>query len=139
MLSAPGCTSSTARRCRRRSRQPVARPRSVRFALTSQEYDEVSSAADEAGLARGAYAAMATLAVARGAIRPAGNPVQATLGELIRAAQQVRRIGVNLNQAVARLHVTGQRSADLVPLAAESIRRAERLDAVAEEMRRLLR
>jgi hypothetical protein len=111
----------------------------VRFSLTRQEFDEVASAAAEAGLARGAYSAMATLAVARGAIRPAGNPVQSTLAELIRAAQQVRRIGVNLNQAVTRLHVTGQRSADLAPLAAESIRRAERLDAVAEEMRRLLR
>ena len=32
------------------------------------------------------------------------------LGELIRAAGLVRRIGVNLNQAVARLNATGQRS-----------------------------
>lgn len=139
MLSAPGCPGPAGRRYRRRSRQAATRPHSVRFSLTSEEFDEISSAAAEAGLARGAYSAMATLAVARGAIRPAGNPVQSSLGELIRAAQQVRRIGVNLNQALARLHATGQRSADLFPLAAECLRRAERLDAVAEEMRRMLR
>jgi len=32
------------------------------------------------------------------------------LGELIRASGLVRRIGVNLNQAVAKLNATGQRS-----------------------------
>ena len=44
----------------------------------------------------------------------------------------------NLNQAVAKLNATGQRSADLLPYAAESIRRARRLDAVAEELRKRL-
>jgi hypothetical protein len=61
------------------------------------------------------------------------------LRELYRAAGLVRRIGVNLNQAVAKLNATGQRSDDLLPYAAESIRRAERLDAVAEEIRKALR
>jgi hypothetical protein len=37
----------------------------VRFALTDEEYAEVSTAAGQAGLARGAYAAEATLAIAR--------------------------------------------------------------------------
>jgi hypothetical protein len=46
---------------------------------------------------------------------------------------------VNLNQAVAKLNATGQRSGDLAPYAAESFRRAERLDAVAEEIRKGLR
>ena len=57
----------------------------------------------------------------------------------MRASGLVRRIGVNLNQAVARLNATGQRSGDLLPYAAESLRRAERLDAVAEEVRKALR
>ena len=69
----------------------------------------------------------------------AGDPFRSALGELIRAAGLVRRIGVNLNQAVAKLNATGQRSGDLVPYAAESIRRAERLDAVAEQVRKRLR
>jgi transcriptional regulator with XRE-family HTH domain len=42
---------------------------------------------------------------------------------LDRAALLVRRIGVNLNQAVAKLNATGQRSGDLLPYAEESIRR----------------
>jgi hypothetical protein len=48
----------------------------VRFALTDEKYAELSAAARQAGLARGAYAAEATLAIARGspdlalAIRP---------------------------------------------------------------------
>jgi hypothetical protein len=61
------------------------------------------------------------------------------LRELMRASGLVRRIGVNLNQAVAKLNATGQRSGDLVPYAAESLRRGERLDAVAEEIRKALR
>ncbi|MGD0378168.1 MAG: hypothetical protein ABSB01_26805, partial [Streptosporangiaceae bacterium] len=59
--------------------------------------------------------------------------------ELIRAAGLVRRIGVNLNQAVAKLNATGQRSGDLLPYAAESLRRAEHLDTAAEDVRKALR
>ena len=67
------------------------------------------------------------------------TPLHELLRELIRASGLVRRIGVNLNQAVAKLNATGQRSGDLVPYAAESFRRAERIDAVAEEIRKALR
>ena len=51
----------------------------------------------------------------------------------------LRRIGVNLNQAVAKLNVTGQRSGDLLPYAAESLRRVHQLDQAADELRRQLR
>lgn len=61
------------------------------------------------------------------------------LRELVRACGLIRRIGVNLNQAVARLNATGQHSADLHAYAAESIRRARRLDAAAEAVRKTLR
>ena len=61
------------------------------------------------------------------------------LGELVRAAGLVRRIGVNLNQAVAKLNATGQRSGDLLPYARESLRRAEMLTAAAEDVRKALR
>ena len=37
---------------RRRPRQPVKRPRTIRFALTDEEFSEVGAAADQAGLAR---------------------------------------------------------------------------------------
>jgi hypothetical protein len=126
-------------RLRRRSRQSTGRVHSVRFGLTDQEYEELKAAAAQAGLAKGAYAAMATLAAARGLMNPADSPFRQALTELIRAAGLVRRIGVNLNQAVTKLNATGQRSADLLPYAVESMRRAERLDAAAENVRRRLR
>lgn len=130
---------TAAARLRRRSRQSTKRAHSVRFGLTEQEYAELDTAAAQAGMAKGAYAAMATLAAARGLMNPADSPFRQALTELIRAAGLVRRIGVNLNQAVTKLNTTGQRSADLLPYAAESMRRAERLDAAAENVRRRLR
>jgi hypothetical protein len=57
----------------------------------------------------------------------------------MRASGLVRRIGANLNQAVAKLNSTGQRSGDLLPYARESMRRAEMLTTAAEEVRKALR
>ncbi len=123
----------------RRSRQQARRPCRVEFTLTGGEFAELEAAASRAGLARGAYAAEAALAAARGIAGAADAPLREALAELIRASGLVRRIGVNLNQAVARLNATGQRSGDLLPYAAESVRRAARLDEAAEEVRRALR
>ena len=139
MASAHGRPAAARQRLRRRSRQDTGRVHSVRFGLTDDEYEELKAAAVQAGMAKGAYAAMATLAAARGLMNPADSPFRQALTELIRAAGLVRRIGVNLNQAVAKLNATGQRSADLLPYAVESMRRAERLDAAAENVRRRLR
>ena len=123
----------------RRPRKSARRCRRVEFSLTDEEFGDLEAAAVRAGLARGAYAAEAALSVARGVTCPADNPLREALGEFIRAAGLVRRIGVNLNQAVAKLNATGQRSGDLLPYAAACLRRAERLDAPAEEIRRRLR
>jgi len=123
----------------RRSRHGGRRLHRVEFALTEEEFGVLELAADRAGLARGAYAAEAALAAARGTATPADTPLREALAELIRASGLVRRIGVNLNQAVARLNATGQRSGDLLPYAAESLRRVERLDAAAEDVRKALR
>ena len=122
----------------RRSRQPAKRPRRVEFTLTDEEFTELDAAAGRAGLARGAYAAKATLDTARGLSGRAGIPLREALAEVIRSAGLVRRIGVNLNQAVAKLNATGQWSGDLLPYAEESIRRACRLDEAAEELRKRL-
>ena len=98
-----------------------------------------AAAADRAGLAKGAFAAQATLIIARSGTTPSDSPLREALGEFIRAAGLVRRIGVNLNQAVAKLNATGQRSGDLLPYAAESLRRAQLLDQAAEEVRKRIR
>jgi hypothetical protein len=52
------------------------------------------------------------------------------------AAGLVRRIGTNLNQAVARLNATGQRGDDLLPATEFCVRVIRRLDEVAEQVRR---
>lgn len=124
---------------RRRPRQPVKRRRTVRFDLSDEEFAELSAAADRAGLARGAFAAQAALLAARSSVAVADSPLRQALGEFVRAAGLVRRIGVNLNQAVAKLNATGQRSGDLLPYAVESIRRAQLLDQAAEEVRKQIR
>jgi hypothetical protein len=124
---------------RRRARQPVKRRRTVRFDLSDEEFSELSAAADRAGLARGAFAAQVALLAARSGMVVAESPLREALGEFVRAAGLVRRIGVNLNQAVAKLNATGQRSGDLLPYAAESIRRAQLLDQAAEEVRNQIR
>ena len=108
----------------------------MRFALTDAEYAEVSAAARQAGLARGAYAAEATLAVARGEIATPDAPLRDAFHALDRAALLVRRIGVNFNQAVAKLNATGQWSGGLVPYAEESVRRSARLEAAGEDLRK---
>ena len=63
-------------RPRRRTRHQARRSRTVRFALTDEEYAELSAAARQAGLARGAYAAEATLAIARGAVTAPDVPLR---------------------------------------------------------------
>jgi hypothetical protein len=121
---------------RRRSRQAVSRPRVVQFSLTEEEFDEVSRAAERSGLARGAFAAEAALASARGAELKAGSPLREALVEVIAAAGLVRRVGTNLNQAVARLNATGQCGEDLLPAARFCARVIRRLDETAEQLRR---
>jgi hypothetical protein len=87
----------------------------VKFFLTDEELADLSNAARHAGLAKGAFAAEAALTVARGSAVPVGSPLRDALIELMRATGLVRRIGINLIQAVARLNATGQRGDDLGP------------------------
>jgi hypothetical protein len=58
---------------------------------------------------------------------------------LMRAAGLVRRITTNLNQAVAKLTAIGQPAGELPRWAAESARRADSIDAVADAVRKALR
>jgi hypothetical protein len=75
---------------RRRSRQAVSRPRVVQFSLTEEEFEDVSRAAERSGLARGALAAEAALASARGARARAWWSLREALAEVI-AAGSVRK------------------------------------------------
>jgi len=92
-----------------------------------------------AGLARGACVAQVVLAAAEGTDSGPLTPQREALRELVRASGLARRIGINLNQAVARLNATGQRSGDLLPYARECLRQVQRLDAAAEQVRKTIR
>ncbi len=127
---------------RRRARQAVPRTRRVEFTLSGEEYAILVEAAGQAGMARRAYAAQAALTAAAN-----GNPISdqeplalaLVLTELMRAAGLVRRIATNLNQAVAKLNATGQPAGNLPACAAQSIRRADHIDQVADAVRKALR
>ena len=119
----------------RRPRQRAARPRRVEFTLTEQEFGALEAAAGRMGLAP----AQVVLAHIQGSAAGPEAPLREALRELVRASGLVRRIGTNLNQAVAKLNATGQRSGDLLPYASESLRRVQRLDAAAEHLRKTLR
>lgn len=121
---------------RRRSRQPVSRPKIVQFSLTVEEFESVSRAAAQTGLARGAYAAEVTLAAACGTESREAAPLREALVDLMSAAGLARRVGTNLNQAVARLNATGQRGEDLLPAAEFCALVVRRLDETAEQVRR---
>jgi hypothetical protein len=131
MMSAAGAGAG-----RRRSPQAVPRPRLVKFFLTDGELAELDEAAGQAGLARGAFAAEVTMAAARGRQARISTPLREALVELMSAAGLVRRVGTNLNQAVARLNATGQRGEDLLPAAQFCVRVIRRLDEAAEHVRR---
>ena len=92
---------------RRRTRQAAPRPKTVQLSLTQHEFEQVSQAAAAAGMARGAFAAEITLTAASGAQARKASPLRETLDELMAAAELVRRIGTNPNQAVAKLNATG--------------------------------
>ena len=130
---------SAGSRSRRRPRQQAPRLRTVRFDMTEAEFAELEQAAGRAGLAKGAYAAEAALSAARGTAVEPDTVFREALGELIRASGLVRRIGVLLNQAVAKLNATGQHPDELVPVAQACLRRVERLDAAADQLRKTVR
>lgn len=120
----------------RRRRDARPRRRVVKIRLSEEEFEAVTAAARQEGLAFGAFGARALLAVAR-----AESPVRAgtsrdALLALMQAARQLNKVGVNLNQAVAKLNATGQRPDDLMPIATYCARSMERIDEAAMELRK---
>ena len=122
---------------RRRQREAVPRARMMRFSLTEAEHAEVLAAASRAGRARAAFAAEATLAVARGTVLTPDTALDDALrhsDRLDHAAEQIRKVGVNLNQAVKVLNSTGQPSGDLPRLAEQAMRWAAQVDALSVDL-----
>jgi len=121
-------------------RRPCAqqrRDRVVKVKLSAAEKAALSAAADRAGMALAAWIGQASLAVAEHQALPLAQ--REMLAELNRAAGLVRRAGVNLNQAVARLNATGEPGPDLGPAVAYCMRAVRRVDEAALLIRRGLR
>lgn len=121
------------RRNRRMHRSPR-RSRSVFIALAEDEYAILADVAEREHLAVGAYAAKAALSAAQGATHPEYLVLREALGGVMHAAGQVRRIGVNLNQAVAALN-SGEESEQLRWYAEATARTVARLDDLADQIK----
>lgn len=110
--------------------------RRVTVRLSAAEGTTLAAAADRAGMALATYLCEAAMDAAEHRSVPVPKMQREMLAELIRVRGLVRRIGVNLNQAVAKLNATGQWSGDLPAYAEESARRAARLEAAGEDLRK---
>lgn len=133
-----GSQASVSGQGRRRPRQPVPRTRRVELTLTGEEYAVIEAAARRARMARRAYIAQTVLAAANGGPPDDRESLRRALIELMRAAGLVRRIGTNINQAVAKLNATGQPAGNLPGYAAGTICRAHHIDEVADAVRKAL-
>jgi hypothetical protein len=102
------------------------------------EYAAVCDAARKVGLTPTGYAAQVALAVATGTPPPAADPLRDALVELIAARTQVRRFGVNVNQAVRELNSTGQPPDWLDRAVVLTGRAVTRLDEAAAAITRTL-
>ncbi len=120
---------------RRRRRLEVSRER-LTVRLSAGELSEIGVAPRRAGLTRSGFVASAALRAARGVVSVAGEEaLGAVVGEAIRALDDV---GVNLNQAVRRLHSTGVAPAGLGEAVAAVQAATERVEAVSAVLLRRL-
>jgi hypothetical protein len=99
----------------RRSRGQERREHPVTVKLSAAEKATLSGAAERAGKALATYLCEVGLDAAEHRAVPVPVMQREMLAELMRVAGLVRRIGVNQNQAVARLNATGEPGLDLGP------------------------
>ena len=115
-----------------------ARACQVKLRFSQDELNVLAAAAEAAGLTPSGYAAEAALGAARGVAVPMPMPLRTALAELIDARLQVRRFGVNVNQAVVALNATGQAPPWLANAAALAARAVARVDEAAAAITRSL-
>jgi hypothetical protein len=129
-------TNSTGARRRRapgrvRGHLQPRRPRKLLLRYTFDEFAHIAQAARDAGLTPTGYAAEAALAASENAEPPHTAPWRSALLELMDARAQVRRIGINLNQAARALNATGEPPIWLERVAAITERAVTRIDEAA--------
>jgi hypothetical protein len=110
--SVPGLTDGVGadvlpRVVRHRRHQFPARDKVVKVRYDEREHAALAAAAERAGLTVAGFLAGAGLAVAGQGPPPSQAADRELLGELLRLRLAIRRYAVNVNQAVAALHSTG--------------------------------
>jgi len=118
-LAEPGAAAgAVAPGGRRRARLAGGRPHELRVVFSAPELAAVRAAAAREGLAVRAFLSAAAVAVARGAapaavgegglLMAAAGPAVQLVAAVLEAQRQVGRYGQLVNQAVVRLHATGE-------------------------------
>jgi hypothetical protein len=120
--------SDSAKKCRTPRAHRPGRTRRITIAYDHDEYTAITAAARAAGLTPTGYTAEAALAAATSTAPPMAQPLREALLELIAARTQVRRFGINVNQAVRELNTTGEPPEWLANAVALTNRAVTRLD-----------
>jgi len=124
-------TSAGGRVRRRRLREVERRAHRLTPRFSDAELEAIGVAAGLAGLTPTGFAAKAAVDVALARTSPVPVRTAEALGELLEARAQVRRFGLLVNQAVARLHASGELSGELGAAVAACTRAVGRVEAVA--------
>lgn len=104
------------------------RSRRLTISYTDDEFASVLAASRTAGLTPTGYVADAALAAARDDEPPDTSPWRLAMCELMDARIQVRRVGVNINQAARVLNTTGEPPPWLERVASTADEAVARLD-----------
>ena len=131
MNESPTSTQRGLRVGRYRPHTTPGRPRQVRLRYSDEEYTAVERAAHAARLTTTGYVAEAALAAARSLEPPRWAPWHAALVEMMDTRQQIRRIGVNINQAARALNATGEAPAWIEQALTMTTRSLTRVDDAA--------
>lgn len=121
----------------RRHRYP-ARTRVVKARYDEQEYAALAAAAAQARLTPSGFLAGAGLAAAGQGPGPSRSSDREVLAELLSLRSAIRRYAVNVNQAVAALHSTGDAPVWLARAVAGADRAVVSADAATQRVARRL-
>ncbi len=132
-MTGPGEDEASRLPARPRRYQPPGQGRAVfPVRLSPEERTELADAAARVQMSLGGYLVHAALTVARNTRPPTHSPWREALVEFAAASTDLRRVGGNLNQLVARYHATGQPPARLEEALRIVLVYAERVERAAD-------
>lgn len=123
---------------RHRQHRFPARARVVKVRYDEREYTALAEAAARAGLTSSGFLALAGLAAAGQGPGPSQTADRELLAELLHLRTALRRYAVNVNQAVAALHGTGDAPVWLFRAVAGADRAVASADAATTRLARRL-